>query len=194
MLWKVIRNVKGKTYPKRPYPAEGTLKNYHLKHCIFVALLAVFNAGGRVLAGALSDKIGRIRTIFIVSVGQAAMMFLFSGASTITGFVVVYAIIGICYGSCLSLFPSACGDYWGTKNLGLNYGVLSTAYGIGGIFGPILTGRIVDSTGSYSMAYTIAAGFMILAAVLTFFTKAPAKKIVPVAAEARPAPILQAAD
>ena len=161
---------------------------------IFVALLAVFNAGGRVLAGALSDKIGRIRTIFIVSVGQAIIMFLFSGASTITGFVVGSAIIGICYGSCLSLFPSACGDYWGMKNLGMNYGILFTAYGIGGIFGPILAGRIADSTGNYSMAYTIAAGLMILAAVLTFFTKAPAKKTVPVAAEAKPAPILQAAD
>jgi OFA family oxalate/formate antiporter-like MFS transporter len=76
----------------------------------------------------------------------------------------------------------------------MNYGILFTAYGIGGIFGPILAGRIADSTGSYSMAYTIAAGLMILAAVLTFFTKAPAKKIVPVAAEARTAPILQAAD
>jgi OFA family oxalate/formate antiporter-like MFS transporter len=161
---------------------------------IFVALLAVFNAGGRVLAGALSDKIGRIRTIFIVSVGQAIIMFLFSGASAITGFVVGSAIIGICYGSCLSLFPSACGDYWGMKNLGMNYGILFTAYGIGGIFGPILAGRIADSTGNYSMAYTIAAGLMILAAVLTFFTKAPAKKTVPVAVEAKPAPILQAAD
>lgn len=161
---------------------------------IFVALLAVFNAGGRVLAGALSDKIGRIRTIFIVSVGQAIIMFLFSGASTITGFVVGSAIIGICYGSCLSLFPSACGDYWGMKNLGLNYGILFTAYGVGGIFGPILAGRIADSTGNYSMAYTIAAGLMILAAVLTFFTKAPAKKTVPVAAEAKPAPMLQTAD
>jgi MFS family permease len=127
MLWEVIRNAKGEAYPKRPYPAKGTLKNYPLKHCIFVALLAVFNAGGRVLAGALSDKIGRIRTIFIVSVGQVAMMFLFSGASTITGFVVGSAIIEICYGPCLSLFPSACGDYWGTKNLGLNYGILCTA-------------------------------------------------------------------
>jgi MFS family permease len=122
------------------------------------------------------------------------MMFLFSGASTITGFVVGSAIIGICYGSCLSLFPSACGDYWGTKNLGLNYGILFTAYGIGGIFGPILAGKIADASGNYSMAYTIAAGLMILAAVLTFFTKAPAKKTVPAVAEAKPAPLLQAAD
>jgi MFS transporter, OFA family, oxalate/formate antiporter len=158
---------------------------------IFVALLAVFNAGGRVLAGALSDKIGRIRTIFIVSVGQAVMMFLFSGASTITGFIIGSAIIGICYGSCLSLFPSACADYWGTKNLGMNYGILFTAYGIGGVFGPILAGRIADSTGSYGLAYTIAATLMILAAILTFFTKAPAKRAVLEVISAAPAPKLQ---
>jgi MFS family permease len=158
---------------------------------LFVALLAVFNAGGRVLAGALSDKIGRIRTVFIVSVGQAIMMFLFSGASTITGFIIGSAIIGICYGACLSLFPSACADYWGTKNLGMNYGILFTAYGIGGVFGPILAGRIADSTGSYSMAYTIAATLMILAAILTFFTKAPAKRPVLGVVSAAPAPGLQ---
>jgi len=144
---------------------------------IFVALLAVFNAGGRVLAGAVSDYIGRIRTILIVSVGQAIVMFLFSGASSITGFILGSAVIGICYGACLSLFPSACADYWGTKNLGLNYGILFTAYGIGGIFGPILAGRIADSTGNYGMAYSISAGLMILAAILTFFTKAPGEKV-----------------
>jgi len=143
---------------------------------IFVALLAVFNAGGRVLAGALSDKIGRIRTIFIVSVGQAIMMFLFSVAATTTKNKVGSAIIGICYGSCLSLFPSACADYWGTKNLGMNYGILFTAYGIGGIFGPILAGRIADASGNYNMAYTISPALMILAAILTFFTQAPKRE------------------
>jgi OFA family oxalate/formate antiporter-like MFS transporter len=76
----------------------------------------------------------------------------------------------------------------------MNYGILFTAYGIGGIFGPILAGRIADSTGNYSMAYTIAAGLMILAAVLTFFTKAPAKKTVPIPVKAKLAPSLQTAD
>ena len=44
------------------------------------------------------------------------------------------------------------------------------------------------------MAYTVAASLMILAAVLTFFTKDPAKKTAPVLTEAKPAPALQAAD
>ena len=41
-----------------------------------VALLAVGNAVGRVLAGTVSDKLGRIRTLQIFTVFQAAMMFL----------------------------------------------------------------------------------------------------------------------
>ena len=86
---------------------------------------------------------------------------------------------GFSYGACLSLFPSAAADYWGTKNLGLNYGILFTAYGVAGVFGPILAGGIADLTGSYDMAYMISATLMILATVLTFFTKAPEKQFVP---------------
>jgi len=146
---------------------------------LFVALLAIFNAGGRLIAGMVSDHIGRIRTILIVCLTQAIAMFFFSGISTIPAFILGSAIVGFSYGACLSLFPSAAADYWGTKNLGLNYGILFTAYGVGGVFGPILAGRIADLTGNYDMAYTISASLMIFAAFLTFFTKAPERRIVP---------------
>jgi MFS family permease len=160
---------------------------------IFVALLAVFNASGRLIAGMVSDYIGRLKTILIVCISQAIMMFLFSGVSTIPTFILGSAVVGFSYGACLSLFPSTCADYWGTKNLGLNYGILFTAWGIGGVFGPILAGKIADSSGSYQMAYVISAALLILAAILTFFTKAPATRMVrePLAAKA---PSLQAAD
>jgi len=145
---------------------------------IFVALLAVFNAGGRLIAGMVSDYIGRLKTVLIVCISQAVIMFLFSKISTIPTFILGSAVVGFSYGACLSLFPSTCADYWGTKNLGLNYGILFTAWGVGGVFGPILAGRIADSTGSYQMAYVISAALLILAAILTFFTRAPAKKTV----------------
>jgi OFA family oxalate/formate antiporter-like MFS transporter len=102
-------------------------------------------------------------------------------------------VVGFSYGACLSLFPSTCADYWGTKNLGFNYGILFTAWGVGGVFGPILAGRIADSTGSYQMAYVISAALLIMAAILTFFTKAPARKTVLETVQAAPAPKLQAA-
>ena len=134
---------------------------------VFVALLASFNAGGRIIAGVISDYVGRIVTIGLVCVLQALAMFFFSGVSTIGGFIVASAVVGFCYGSCLSLFPATAADYWGTKNLGLNYGVLFTAWGVGGVVGPILAGRIADATGSYGAAYNIAGVLLIVAFLLS---------------------------
>jgi MFS family permease len=101
---------------------------------------------------------------------QASNMIFFSGFSTYTGFVTGSAVVGFSYGACLSLFPATTADRWGTKNLGLNYGILFTAWGVGGVFGPILAGRIADATGSYQLAYQIAAGLLMLATLLAMFS------------------------
>jgi MFS family permease len=145
---------------------------------VFVALLAIFNAGGRLVAGLVSDYIGRLKTVLIICLSQAVVMFFFSKISTVATFVLGSAIVGFSYGACLSLFPSTCADYWGTKNLGLNYGILFTAWGVGGVFGPILAGKIADASGNYNTAYIISAALMIFAALLTFFTKTPERETV----------------
>jgi MFS family permease len=90
-------------------------------------------------------------------------MFFFPGLVTFGQFVVGAAMVGFSYGACLSLFPSTAADRWGTKNLGLNYGILFTAWGVGGVVGPMLAGRIVDRTGSYAAAFEIAGGLMVVA-------------------------------
>lgn len=142
---------------------------------LFVALLAIFNAAGRLIAGIVSDKIGRIKTIFLVCITQAVVMFFFSNFSTILQFTIGSAVVGFSYGACLSLFPSTTADYWGTKNLGFNYGIMFTAWGVGGVLGPLLAGKIADMNGNYSVAYLIASSLMIFAAALTFITKAPVR-------------------
>jgi OFA family oxalate/formate antiporter-like MFS transporter len=137
---------------------------------VFVALLAAFNAGGRVIAGVISDYIGRAVTIALVCVTQALVMFFFSGFSTVPGFILGAAVVGFSYGACLSLFPATAADYWGTKNMGLNYGILFTAWGVGGVVGPTLAGRIADATGSYAGAYNIAGSLVSCAFVLAMLS------------------------
>src|SRR4030043_842440 len=100
----------------------------------FVALLAIFNAGGRLIAGVVSDYIGRMKTILLVFISQAIVMIFFAKLSSFTGFIIGSAVGGFSYGSCLSLFPSTTADHWGTKNLGFNYGIMFTAWGGGGVF------------------------------------------------------------
>lgn len=73
------------------------------------------------------------------------------------------------------MFPSATADFFGSKNVGKNYGVMFTAYGIAGITGAFVAGPIVDATGSYFMAFLVTGVLAIIAMLLTFVLKVKRK-------------------
>ena len=87
--------------------------------------------------------------------------------------VLISALIGACYGSNLSLFPSITKDFYGLKNFGVNYGLVFTAWGVGGFSLSLLAGKMYDITASFNVAYYGASGLLILAAMMTFFLKSP---------------------
>jgi OFA family oxalate/formate antiporter-like MFS transporter len=150
---------------------------------ILVAFLAIGNASGRIIAGMLSDKIGRLWTMFIVFVFQALLMLILrTGLTDMVAFTVISTLLGFNYGACLSIFPSAAKDNFGLKNFGVNYGLLFTAWGVGGFLFPFLAGKLFEvekaatGAGSYNGAYMIAASALGLAAVLTFVTRGVERK------------------
>lgn len=121
---------------------------------ILVALLAVGNAAGRIVAGVASDRIGRLWTMFIIFLSQAAlMMVLRTGLTDMTAFVVVSML------------------------LGFNYGLVFTSWGVGGFVFPLAAGKMFEAAeqatgaGSYNDAYRVAAGLLVVAAALTFATR-----------------------
>lgn len=133
-----------------------------------VAFAAIANALGRPIAGVVSDKLGRGKTMTILYIFQGLVLLFFGKFTSVTGVFLGAAVIYFAYGSMLSVFPSACCDNYGTKNLGLNYGVMFSAWGLGGVVGPLLGGAIVDATGSYSYAFYAAAAILSLAAYVGF--------------------------
>ncbi len=151
-----------------------------------VAVMAVGNAGGRVIAGTLSDKIGRRWTLCLVLIVQAALMF---AAIPITGskdtlpvvIVALAALIGANYGANLSLFPSLTKELWGLKSFGMNYGMLFTAWGVGGLVLPkvqqILFNASKDAAGkgNYASSFMLAGGLLIAGTAITFLIK-PSQK------------------
>jgi OFA family oxalate/formate antiporter-like MFS transporter len=141
-----------------------------------VAVLAIGNASGRIVAGVVADRIGGLRTMLSVFVVQAVLMALLAVSATPLALVPVAAAVGFCYGANLSLFPTTIATFFGTRNLGLNYGIVFTAWGFGGVFGSMTAGSIVDSTGTYSIAYAAAAILCLAAAGLTFGTRPPAPR------------------
>lgn len=138
-----------------------------------VAILAVFNSGGRIIGGFMSDRIGRKLTLTVMFAVQAVNMLIFSNYTSMTALTIGVCIAGIAYGALLAIFPAITYDYYGMKNRGMNYGLVFTAFGTAGIIGPLTAGKIADATGTYDMAYTAAAVILILAAVLVQFLKTP---------------------
>lgn len=140
---------------------------------LLVAVLAVGNATGRVVAGVASDRIGTVRTMTIVFTAQAIVVAVLGLATTVLALSAAAFLIGFNYGADLSLFPCVITEYFGQANQGVNYGLVFTSWGVGGVFGSMAAGAIVDATGSYAPAFTLAAGMCAIAAVLTLFTHAP---------------------
>jgi MFS family permease len=103
-------------------------------------------------------------------------MFFFARFTTTGEFLFGAGLAGFNYGACLSLFPASTADYWGIKNLGLNYGLVFTAWGVGGIVGPGLAGMIADATGSYARAYQIAGGLLLFGTLLAVLSRRTSRR------------------
>ena len=139
---------------------------------LVVAIMAVGNAGGRIVAGILSDRIGRRATLMIMLIFQAVLMLVavpVVGAerSSAVLLVLLATFIGFNYGTNLSLFPSLTKDSWGLKNFGINYGIVFTAWGVGGFVMGRLSQMLFARTGSYTSSFLTAAGLLIVGAILT---------------------------
>jgi OFA family oxalate/formate antiporter-like MFS transporter len=148
----------------------------------FVMALAIGNGAGRPITGIISDRIGRTKAMMGVFMTQAALLAIlgFGVVQDFTLLLVVGALIGAMYGANLTLFPSMTYDFFGTKNGGVNYGLVFTAWGAGGVLGSIGSGFAKDVFGSFTVAFWIAAALLVVATVLAALIKAPKAAVEPI--------------
>ena len=140
---------------------------------------AIFNGLGRIVWGAVSDKIGRKLSLTLMMAIQGVMMLLFFYMGGVPALLFLgAAVIGFNFGGNFALFPAATADYFGNKNVGANYGWMFTAYGVGGIAGPIMAGLFKDAGASKGVdawlpAFIICGIACLVAAVLGLLLKPP---------------------
>lgn len=138
---------------------------------LLVIFLAIFNLVGRLIGGIISDKIGRFNVMRIIFAIQAVNILLFCVYHSIAMLSVGVGIAGICYGASFPVFSATIADLYGMKYYGANYGLMFTAWGAGGIIGPMTAASILDSTSSYNNAYIVASVLLLIALVIAFTFK-----------------------
>lgn len=135
-----------------------------------VSVLALFNAFGRILAGYISDRIGRINTLMLACIISIAglLCLYFSGIGTVATFYIGNSIVGLSFGSFMGVFPGFTADQFGAKNNSVNYGIMFIGFALAGYFGPQIMRNVYAQTGAYQNAFLIASGLSVVGVLLTF--------------------------
>ena len=139
---------------------------------------AAGSASGRILSGWMSDMVGRLTTIRImIFVSALAMPALYIGREQAIVVYLLVAVVYWCFGAQLSVFATTSADFFGTRYLGLNYGLLFTAYGVAGIIGPLIASSVFQASGSYANAFYIAGGLSVIALLSISLARPPKREV-----------------
>lgn len=140
-----------------------------------LVVAACGNAGGRILSGWLSDALGRLNVLrLMIGISIIAMPLLYAAGTRISLLYVMVFVVYWCYGTQLSVNASTTSDFWGTRNAGINYGLLFTAWGVAGIIGPRIGGTLFDKFKNYQAASYTAALLSAVALLCELLAKRPA--------------------
>ncbi len=121
-----------------------------------ISLFSLGNAAGRILWGQIHDMIGGKGAVIIsLSLLAVFMLILMVGSGNDASFMVLTFILGLTFGSNFVTYAADCCRIWGVDKLDIIYPMVSIAYGIAGIIGPIAGGLIRDITGAYYIAIVV---------------------------------------
>jgi OFA family oxalate/formate antiporter-like MFS transporter len=136
---------------------------------------AIGSASGRILSGWMSDGLGRLNVLrLMTAVSAVAMPILYAAGNNVAMLYVLVFAIYWCYGTMLSVNASTASDFWGTKNAGVNYGLLFTAWGVAGIIGPRIGGQMFVAYKNYQVAFWTGGILCAIALLSLMMAKRPA--------------------
>ncbi|MFJ5469360.1 L-lactate MFS transporter [Pectobacterium carotovorum] len=145
-----------------------------------VSAIAIFNTVGRIVLGALSDNVGRMRvisfTLFVTILAVSVMTFL--PLNPLLFFTCVSAI-AFCFGGNITVFPAIVGDFFGLKNHSKNYGVIYQGFGIGALSGSFIAAQL----GGFQATFMAIIIMSVISLLITLWVKPP--KHQPVAVSVR---------
>jgi predicted MFS family arabinose efflux permease len=128
---------------------------------------------GRLFVGLLIDRFSpeRIQTCVLACAAAGSLILALAGTSLVALFGA--ALLGIGLGSEADVGPYLLARYFGRKHFSVLYGLMWTAYAIGGGTGPVLVGRFFDRAGLYPLQALLGLAVVAFAsAAVSLFLKA----------------------
>ena len=138
-----------------------------------VGIISIANGAGRFLWAWFSDLIGRRWVFLSMFLIQALLFLILPRVSSFPAFTGMAFLILLCYGGGFGTMPAFAADYFGAENVGSIYGLMLTAWGFAGLFGPMLIANIRQSTGHYSQALTVIGIVMLCSALIPLVVRPP---------------------
>jgi OFA family oxalate/formate antiporter-like MFS transporter len=138
-----------------------------------VGIISIANGAGRFLWAWFSDAIGRRYVFLTMFLLQTVVFFFLSQAQNFAVLTALAFVVLLCYGGGFGTMPAFAADYFGPANVGSIYGLMLTAWGFAGVFGPALIANLRQQTGHYSQALHIIALITFVSAVLPLIIHPP---------------------
>lgn len=137
-----------------------------------VSLVSIFNSIGRLVWGAVSDKLGEYHSLALVYLLMAlfmALLLLFTG--NVSVFYIAALGIGFCYAGVLTIFPSITSHNFGMINQGLNYAFIYIGFAVGAVIAPYVTSYLFKTTNSFNGIFILSIVLLAIGIVLIYVMK-----------------------
>ena len=162
MAQDLIGKTQGITDPKVLAVAGGSI----------LAYASIFNGLGRLFWASVSDYIGRKNVFIIMFITQALLYIYLPQVAGVFLFTVIACYLLACYGGGFATMPAFAADSFGPGYIGKVYGIMLTAWGCAGVFGPL----VFSIPAIKGIALYVAAGILGLGFLIAISYRPPKRK------------------
>ncbi|MFC1942125.1 MFS transporter [Chloroflexota bacterium] len=146
-----------------------------MKAAIILSVIGAAAIPGGILAGKISDVIGRKTPLIAFSLLRAGSLIGLIWARELWEFYLFAIAFGISIGSIGIMLAALTVDIFGKRSIGVILATLDMCYAIGATIGPLVGGWVYDVNSNYTLSFLIAAAGSAISAFLIIFIKTDIK-------------------
>jgi MFS family permease len=131
----------------------------------FLTVIGIGAIASKISIGPLSDKIGRLKIIFLcgILIGLGNLGMAYGNVVTLYAATTVFSLG---YGAVWAMYAAAASDYFARESSGTIVGLWTLFLGVGSVLSPIISGRLADATGTIAWSFGLAAAAAVASIVL----------------------------